>query len=106
MQAAWESDAPQLVSQCDPTSPRFILNDAAMVGLVRDLRDEVAAAALGGPAHIRERHTARGNLLPREHMDALLDLGSPLLELSALAAYGLYGNDEPRRRASSPESES
>ena len=95
MQAAWGSDGPRLVTQCDPTSPRFIQNDAAMVGLVRDLRDKVAVAALGGPANIRERHTARGKLLPRERVDALLDPGSPFLELSALAAYGMYGNDAP-----------
>src|ERR1700754_1139642 len=49
----------------------------------------------GGPARARERHVARGKLLPRDRVDALLDPGSPFLELSPLAADGLYDGDAP-----------
>ena len=61
--------------------------------LVQQLRDATAAAALGGPETARERHTARGKLLPRERIFQLLDAGSPLLEIGALAANGMYGEE-------------
>ena len=60
-----------------------------------ELRAKVALAALGGNEKSRERHTARGKLLPRERVERLLDPGSPLLELGQLAANGLYGEDIP-----------
>ena len=63
--------------------------------LVAELRDKLAAAALGGPPRARERHVARGKLLPRERVDELLDPGSPLLELSPLAADGMYDDECP-----------
>ena len=59
-------------------------------GLAEALRARVAEAALGGPEKSRERHTARGKLLPRERVERLLDPGSPLLELGQLAADGVY----------------
>lgn len=65
----------------------------------RALRDElwarVAEASLGGPGKARERHTARGKLLPRDRVERLLDPGSPFLEIGQLAANGLYGEDIP-----------
>ncbi|GAB2720947.1 carboxyl transferase domain-containing protein [Nocardia thraciensis] len=70
-------------------------NRAAHLALVEDLRSRLAASALGGPAKARERHVARGKLLPRERVDQLLDTGSPFLELSPLAATGMYGDDCP-----------
>jgi 3-methylcrotonyl-CoA carboxylase beta subunit len=63
--------------------------------LVAQLRDKMAAAALGGSATARERHVSRGKLLPRERVDGLLDPGSPLLEVSPLAADGMYDNESP-----------
>ncbi|SDD49223.1 3-methylcrotonyl-CoA carboxylase beta subunit [Geodermatophilus telluris] len=63
--------------------------------LVADLRDQLARVAEGGGARARERHVSRGKLLPRERVDALLDPGSPFLELSPLAAHGMYGGDAP-----------
>jgi 3-methylcrotonyl-CoA carboxylase beta subunit len=63
--------------------------------LVADLRAELARAALGGPRAARERHVARGKLLPRERVEALLDVSSPFLELSPLAAHGMYGGEAP-----------
>jgi len=65
------------------------------LALVQDLRERLAAAALGGPARARERHVARGKLLPRERVDRLLDPGSPFLELSPLAATGMYDDECP-----------
>ncbi|WP_280261633.1 carboxyl transferase domain-containing protein [Nocardia wallacei] len=70
-------------------------NRAAHLALVEDLRARLAANALGGPAKARERHVARGKLLPRQRVDQLLDSGSPFLELSPLAATGMYGDDCP-----------
>ncbi|HPU13673.1 MAG TPA: carboxyl transferase domain-containing protein [Aeromicrobium sp.] len=64
-----------------------------MKSLVAQLRDRTASAHLGGSASARQRHLDRGKLLPRDRVDRLLDPGSPFLEIGALAAYGLYGDD-------------
>ena len=66
-----------------------------MRALVADLRDKVAKAALGGGDKARAKHAARGKLLPRERIDLLLDPGAPFLELSQLAAFGMYDDDAP-----------
>jgi 3-methylcrotonyl-CoA carboxylase beta subunit len=63
--------------------------------LVDELRERTAAAALGGSERARERHIARGKMLARDRVDALLDRGSPFLELSPLAAEGMYDGDCP-----------
>lgn len=63
--------------------------------LARRLRERLAAASLGGPAASRERHLARGKLLPRDRVTRLLDEGSPFLEVAPLAAEGLYDGDAP-----------
>ncbi|GAA4733198.1 carboxyl transferase domain-containing protein [Actinomycetospora chibensis] len=63
--------------------------------LVADLRERLAVARLGGPERSRVRHVERGKLLPRERVDALLDPSSPFLELSPLAATGMYGDAAP-----------
>jgi 3-methylcrotonyl-CoA carboxylase beta subunit len=63
--------------------------------LVAELRRKLAVAALGGPQRSRERHVERGKLLPRERVDGLLDPGSPLLEIAALAADGMYDDECP-----------
>jgi 3-methylcrotonyl-CoA carboxylase beta subunit len=62
-------------------------------GLAAELRERLARARLGGSESARRRHTARGKLLVRDRVDRLLDPGSPFLELSPLAAYGMYGPD-------------
>jgi len=67
----------------------------AHLQLVAQLRDKLAVAALGGPQRARDRHTARGKLLPRDRVDGLLDPGSPLLEIAPLAADGMYDDDCP-----------
>ena len=63
--------------------------------LAEELRAHLQHVRLGGSAQARARHVARGKLLVRDRIDALLDPGSPFLELSALAAHGLYGGDAP-----------
>ena len=63
--------------------------------LAEALRARVARAARGGPESSRERHVARGKLLPRERVRRLLDEGSPFLEVAPLAAEGLYGGEAP-----------
>ncbi len=77
-------------STIDPNSEEFRANAARMRALVDVLVKRRAGAAEGGPARARERHLARGKLLPRQRVMQLLDPGSPFLELSPLAANGLY----------------
>ncbi|MEO0881562.1 MAG: carboxyl transferase domain-containing protein [Pseudomonadota bacterium] len=84
---------PVLKSTIDPTSPSFAANARAMETLIAELNEKTARAALGGSERSRERHVARGKLLPRERVERLLDPGAPFLELSALAANGLYGDE-------------
>jgi 3-methylcrotonyl-CoA carboxylase beta subunit len=73
----------------------FEANQEAQRALVEELKERLATAALGGPAKSRERHVARGKLLPRERIDFLLDEGSPFLEIAPLAANGMYNDDSP-----------
>lgn len=63
--------------------------------LAERLRARLAEASLGGPATSRERHVARGKLLPRDRVARLLDEGSPFIEVAPLAAEGLYGGEAP-----------
>ncbi len=92
------SEVPPLAvirSEVDPRSAGFRANAGRMAALVGELRERVARAAMGGDARTRERHLARGKLLPRERVDRLLDPGAPFLELSQLAADGMYGGEVP-----------
>jgi 3-methylcrotonyl-CoA carboxylase beta subunit len=86
---------PRLPTAVDPASEAFAANRRHMEALVEDLRAQLARAALGGGERARARHTERGKLLPRERIDALLDPGSPFLELSPLAAHGVYEDQAP-----------
>jgi len=70
-------------------------NRDAHRALVSQLREKLAAAALGGPERARTRHVDRGKLLPRDRVDGLLDPGSPLLEIAPLAADGMYDDECP-----------
>ncbi|MGY5131396.1 carboxyl transferase domain-containing protein [Streptomyces nigrescens] len=87
--------APVLGSTADPASDSWRANEAAHRELAAQLREKLAAARLGGGEKARARHTARGKLLPRDRVDALLDPGSPFLELAPLAAEGMYGGAAP-----------
>jgi len=84
-----------LASRVDPRSDAFRANAEAMRALVEDLRHQVHKVKQGGDERSRERHLARGKLLPRERVRRLLDPGSPFLELSQLAALGMYGDEVP-----------
>src|SRR3954451_23861482 len=84
-----------LSTTADPAAPAFTANDESQRALVAELDDRLRTAALGGPQKSRERHVARGKLLPRERIDLLLDEGSPFLEVAPLAASGLYDDDAP-----------
>ena len=86
---------PIIESTINRRSEAFQGNFASMQSLVTDLRAKVAQAALGGSAAAREKHVARGKLLPRARVEALLDPGAPFLELSQLAALGLYDDEVP-----------
>ena len=86
---------PIITTKLDPTSPAFQSNAAQMRALVEDLRAKVAKVSEGGGREAREKHTARGKLLPRDRIKALLDPGSPFLEFSQLAAFGVYNDDAP-----------
>ena len=89
------SEAPVLHSRADPADKVFQRNIEEHSALVARLRERVTAAGLGGPEHARRRHAERGKLLPRERVDVLLDPASPFLELSPLAANGMYGDEAP-----------
>ena len=84
-----------LSSQIDPRSEGFKRNAEAMRALVADLKNRTGKVQLGGGEASRKRHVARGKLLPRERVRALIDPGSPFLELSPLAALDMYGNEAP-----------
>jgi 3-methylcrotonyl-CoA carboxylase beta subunit len=84
-----------LATRLQPRSADFQANAAAMRALVDDLRARVAEAAEGGGAAARERHAARGKLLPRERVERLLDPGTPFLEIAPLAAFGMHDGAAP-----------
>src|SRR3981081_2293711 len=80
-------------SSTDATSSDFARNAEAMRTLVAELRQKLDAVAGGGGEASRIRHTSRGKMLARQRVDLLIDPGTAFLELSPLAAYGLYGGD-------------
>ena len=82
-----------LHSTIDPKSPEFARNADVMRSLVAELRDKLKVVSGGGGEASRKRHTSRGKMLARERVDLLVDPGTAFLELSPLAANGLYGGD-------------
>jgi len=81
---------PVLETNLNSRAKDFQANASAMRALVDDLRAKLAQAAAGGGDAARAKHTARGKLLPRERVQMLLDPGTPFLEMSPLAALGMY----------------
>ncbi len=79
----------------DPRSPESRANEAAIRQAVEEIAEKAALVIEGGGAKARERHLSRGKLLPRERIDRLLDPGSPFLEVSQLAAWGLHKGEVP-----------
>src|SRR5215467_1098246 len=86
---------PVLESKLNPRSDEFRTASDAMRALVQDLKGKVAKIAEGGGEGARKKHAARGKLLPRDRVQLLLDPGTPFLELSQLAAFGMYNDDAP-----------
>ncbi|HZZ93300.1 MAG TPA: carboxyl transferase domain-containing protein [Usitatibacter sp.] len=86
---------PRIKSKLDTGSPAFQANASHHRALAEELRHEVEIATRGGGPEAQKKHTARGKLLPRDRVRALLDPGAPFLELSQLAAHGMYGDDAP-----------
>src|SRR5215831_4782315 len=85
----------RLPTHVDPASETFRRNRERMAALVAELGARTAQVRLGGGEKYLERHRAQGKLPVRERIDALLDPGSPFLELSPLAAWDLYDDDAP-----------
>ena len=79
----------------DPASESFAANTAHNRALAAELGDRTAISARGGSDAHRDRHVARGKLLPRDRVQRLLDPGSPFLEIGALAANGMYEDGAP-----------
>ena len=88
-------EAPPLSSSVDPSSDGFARNEASNQKLVDELAQRLASTRLGGPERARARHLDRGKLLPRDRVDSLVDPSSPFLELSPLAANGMYRDEAP-----------
>ena len=86
---------PAIKSQIDPRSPEFIATSAHHQALADELHARLQRAAEGGGEAARSKHVKRGKLLARDRIDALLDPGSPFLELNALAAEGMYDDAAP-----------
>jgi len=82
------------VTRVERGAAAFKANADAQRALAVELKGRLAAASVG-PEKARLRHLERGRLLARDRIDGLLDAGSPFLELSPLAAYGMYGDDAP-----------
>ncbi|GII92293.1 carboxyl transferase domain-containing protein [Sinosporangium siamense] len=89
------SAVPVLRTSVDPGGEGFKHNAETNERLAAELRDRLATAAEGGPERARTRHVERGKLLPRDRVNTLLDPGSRFLELSPLAATGMYDDDAP-----------
>jgi len=87
--------APRLDSKIDPDSDEFRARTTHNRALAEQLRADVAEAAKGGSEKHRERHVARGKLLPRDRVERLLDPGSPFLEIGQLAACDMYEGEVP-----------
>ena len=86
---------PKIISTIDARSADFQANAEQLRRIVAELNAQTARTAAGGGEKARKKHTERGKLLPRERIRALLDPGSPFMELSALAAHGMYDDQAP-----------
>src|SRR5215204_4062512 len=84
-----------LDSHIDPSSPLFKANAERMTALMAELRDRITQARQGGGPKYLERHREQGKLTARERIEQLIDPGTPFLELSPLAAFGMYDDDAP-----------
>src|SRR5260370_13501623 len=86
---------PVVPSAVNTKSAEYRENYAALTRLVEEFRARQERVRQGGSEKARQRHVARGKLLPRERVELLLDPGAPFLELSTLAAWGMYDDESP-----------
>ncbi|HBD35124.1 MAG TPA: methylcrotonoyl-CoA carboxylase, partial [Cupriavidus sp.] len=86
---------PTIETKLNARSESFKANAETMQALVADLRQKITKLAEGGGEAARDKHLSRGKLLPRDRVQQLLDPGTPFLELSQLAAYGMYDDAAP-----------
>ena len=86
---------PTIKTRIKADSTDFAANDKANRQLAAELKEAHARVAEGGSERARKKHLARGKLLPRDRVRALVDRGSPFLEIGQLAAYGLYDDEVP-----------
>jgi 3-methylcrotonyl-CoA carboxylase beta subunit len=86
---------PSIKSKIKTDSKDFAKNDNANRRLAEQLKAELVTISDGGSERARAKHLARGKLLPRDRIRSLVDRGAPFLELSALAAYGMYDDEVP-----------
>ena len=86
-------------TQVDKNSDLFKENEANLRAVTEELNKRVQQVTMGGGEKYRKLHQSRGKLLPRDRIEALIDEGYPFLELSQLAAYDLYGDEEVPFRA-------
>jgi 3-methylcrotonyl-CoA carboxylase beta subunit/propionyl-CoA carboxylase len=82
-------------TQINSTAPEFRSNAERMATLVAELRERIARARAGGGERYLQRHREQGKLPVRDRINRLLDTGSPLLELSPLAAWDMYDGEAP-----------
>ena len=86
---------PVIQTKINKESNSFASNETAMQMQVDDLREKRTLIEAGGPEAAKEKHIARGKLLPRDRIKSLIDPGTEFLEFSQLAAYNVYGEDVP-----------
>ena len=86
---------PIIESRINTRSQDYTDNARAMQAQLDDLNQQLARTALGGNEAARAKHVARGKLLPRDRVEQLIDPGSPFLELSPMAAHGMYEGEAP-----------
>jgi 3-methylcrotonyl-CoA carboxylase beta subunit len=86
---------PILETKTNPRTAEFAANESAMQEKIAALTAALEKIGTGGPEAARQKHVARGKLLPRERVEKLLDPGTPFLELSPLAAHEMYDGDAP-----------
>ncbi|WP_130618615.1 carboxyl transferase domain-containing protein [Dyella amyloliquefaciens] len=82
-----------ITSKIRTDSAEYSVNRAVMSDLLDELRQHLGRAARGGSETARKKHQDRGKLLVRDRIDALVDPGTPFLELAPLAAFGMYGGE-------------
>ena len=86
---------PKIETKADTGSEEFAANEGANRALAEDLKHISGKILQGGSKRARDKHLARGKLLPRDRVRTLVDRGAPFLEIGQLAAYGLYDNEVP-----------